>query len=182
MNQPLRRKLLSREELARFSRDLCAAGQRLVLTNGCFDLLHVGHVRYLTAARELGDVLAVAVNNDQSVRRLKGPGRPVTPAEERAEILAALGVVDAVTIFGEDTAEAIVDQVRPAIYVKGGDYSDRPDDTEFPPEGHIVRVYGGEVRIIPYVPGHSTSAILERQRASPTEVAGEVPPGDRDRR
>ena len=139
-----------------------ADGRRLVLTNGCFDLLHVGHVRYLQAARLLGDALAVGVNGDASAGRLKGPRRPLTPEAERAEILAALECVDLVTIFGEDTACELVKEVRPAIYVKGGDYSLDPDDPTFPPEGQVVREYGGEVHVVPFVAGHSTSEILRR--------------------
>lgn len=137
-------------------------GKRLVLTNGCYDLLHVGHVRYLQAARRLGDVLVVGVNADDSVRRLKGSGRPVTGEADRAEILAALEAVDFVTIFDEDTASELVAAVRPDVYVKGGDYSADPQDPSFPIEGHTVLAHGGEVRVLPFVPGRSTTAILSR--------------------
>lgn len=137
-------------------------GKRLVLTNGCYDLLHVGHVRYLRAARLLGDALAVGVNADESVRRLKGPGRPVTNAADRAEILAALEAVDFVTVFDEDTAAELVAAVQPDVYVKGGDYSADPQAPSFPIEGHTVHAYGGEVTVIPFVPGRSTTGILRR--------------------
>lgn len=145
-----------------------AEGKRLVLTNGCFDLLHVGHVRYLKEARRLGDALAVGVNSDRSVRALKGPGRPVTPEDERAEILAALECLDFVTVFDEDTAELLVDEVKPAVYVKGGDYSSDPNDPRFPPEGRLVTAYGGSVAVIDYLPGHSTSALLQRLQRNVT--------------
>ncbi|MDQ2745086.1 MAG: adenylyltransferase/cytidyltransferase family protein [Chloroflexota bacterium] len=138
--------------------------QRLVLTNGCFDLLHVGHVRYLQAARALGDALAVGLNSDVSVQRLKGRTRPYTSEAERAEILAALECIDFLTIFAEDTAELLVEEIRPALYVKGGDYSCDPDSPTFPPEGHVVEKYGGRVAILPHVPGRSTSALINRVR------------------
>ncbi len=138
--------------------------QSLVLTNGCFDLLHVGHVRYLQAARALGDALAVGLNSDASVRRLKGPTRPYTPETERAEILAALGCIDFLTIFHEDTAELLVEGIRPAVYVKGGDYSSDPRSASFPPEGQVVEKYGGRLTIVPHVPGRSTSALIDQVR------------------
>jgi D-beta-D-heptose 7-phosphate kinase/D-beta-D-heptose 1-phosphate adenosyltransferase len=134
-----------------------AAGRRVVFTNGCFDILHRGHVRYLRQARTLGDVLVVAVNSDESVRRIKGPGRPIIPAEDRAAVLAALSVVDHVVIFAEETPVRLVAAVRPDVYVKGGDYR-----AEALPEAAVVWGYGGEVRILPYLPGRSTTAILAR--------------------
>jgi rfaE bifunctional protein nucleotidyltransferase chain/domain len=139
-----------------------AAGRRLVLTNGCFDLLHIGHVRYLEQARTLGDALAVAVNSDASVQRLKAPGRPINPADERAEVVAALESVDFVVIFDEDTAESLVAEVQPAFYVKGGDYSEEPESDLYPPEGRVATEHGGEVRVLEYVPNRSTSATLRR--------------------
>ncbi|MDQ2744501.1 MAG: adenylyltransferase/cytidyltransferase family protein [Chloroflexota bacterium] len=151
---------MSRKELAKRSRELRAEGKTLVLTNGCFDLLHVGHIRYLAAAREMGDALAVGVNSDDSVRQLKGPSRPITSSEDRVEILAALEMVDFVTVFDEDTAAKLAGDIAPAMYVKGGDYSSDPRDPRFPIEGHTVCAQGGTVRIIPYVADHSTSAIL----------------------
>lgn len=134
-----------------------AAGRRVVFTNGCFDILHAGHVRYLRQARALGDLLVVAVNSDASVRRLKGSGRPVNPQEDRVEVLAALACVDHVLVFDSDTPVDLVRQVRPDVYVKGGDY-----DVAALPEAPVVRAYGGEVRILPYLPGRSTSAVLDR--------------------
>lgn len=144
-------------------------GIPLVLTNGCFDILHVGHVRYLQQARTLGGALVVAVNSDASVRRLKGPGRPVTTECDRAEVIAALEVVDYVTVFDEDTAVELVAAVRPDVYVKGGDYAQDPLDATFPVEGHTVRSYGGKVQIIPFVPGRSTSGIVRRISESAVE-------------
>lgn len=152
--------MVQRKELARHRSALSERGQRLVLTNGCFDLLHVGHVRYLQRARTLGDALAVGINSDRSARRIKGEGRPLTPEAERAEILAALECVDFVTIFDEGTATKLVQEVRPDVYVKGGDYPSDPAHPDFPVEGHAVRSYGGSVSIVDYVPGHSTSGIL----------------------
>jgi rfaE bifunctional protein nucleotidyltransferase chain/domain len=138
---------------------LRAAGSRLVLTNGCFDLLHVGHVRYLRAARELGDFLAVALNSDSSVRALKGAERPFVPENERAEVLAALACVDAVVVFGEPTAEALVAALRPEVYVKGDDYTEAAL-----PEAGIVRAYGGTVRLLPASPDLSTTVLVARIR------------------
>ncbi|MBI2845387.1 MAG: D-glycero-beta-D-manno-heptose 1-phosphate adenylyltransferase [Chloroflexi bacterium] len=134
-----------------------AQGQRVVLTNGVFDLLHVGHVRYLKEAKSLGDFLIVGLNSDASAARLKGEGRPILPQEQRAEALSALECVDGVVIFEQDTAEELVVAIKPHIYVKGGDYtSDRL------PEARVVTAYGGEVRILPLTPGISTSDILRR--------------------
>ena len=124
--------------------DAKAKGNTIVFTNGCFDILHAGHVRYLNAAKALGDVLIVGLNNDESVRRLKGEGRPVNPSEDRAEVLAALRAVDHVVVFGEATAEELVRQLKPDIYVKGGDYS-----LETLPEAQIVGSYGGKTVLIP---------------------------------
>jgi len=136
-----------------------ARGARIVFTNGCFDVLHRGHVGYLSQARELGDVLVVAVNSDESVRRLKGPTRPVNPQEDRAAVLAALGCVDHVVVFDEDSPERLLEAVRPDVYVKGGDY--RP---ELIPEAELVTRLGGEVRTLDYLPDRSTSAIIDRIR------------------
>lgn len=142
---------------------LRARGLRVVLTNGHFDLLHVGHVRYLQAARSLGDRLIVGLNGDDTTRRLKGEGRPYVGEAERAELLAALAWVDYVVIFHEVTAESLVDSLRPDIYVKGGDYG-----TGKPlPEGKIVAAYGGVTQILPFHEGHSTTALIQRIRGSP---------------
>lgn len=135
---------------------------QVVLTNGHFDLLHVGHLRYLQAARELGDLLVVGVNDDRVTAVRKGPGRPVLPENERAELLAGLACVDLVTIFHESTAEHLVRLVRPGIYVKGGDYG--PGGAELP-ERAVVEEIGGAVRILPFVGGRSTTEIIEAIRA-----------------
>ena len=123
-------KVVSVDELARVSKALRAEGRRLVVTNGCFDLIHVGHVRYLQAARKLGDALAVAVNGDASVRALKGEGRPLNRENDRAEVLAALACVDYVAVFQEMRATRFLEEVKPAIYVKGGDYKPETLDAE----------------------------------------------------
>ncbi|MDP9351277.1 MAG: D-glycero-beta-D-manno-heptose 1-phosphate adenylyltransferase [Chloroflexota bacterium] len=138
-------------------------GERAVFTNGCFDLLHVGHVRYLRQARELADVLIVAVNTDDSVRELKGPERPVVPEDERAEVLAALEAVDYVVLFPDRTAERLVGVLKPELYVKGGDYT---LDLRSLPEAGVVQRYGGEVRLMPVHPGRSSSALLSRLKGS----------------
>jgi D-glycero-beta-D-manno-heptose 1-phosphate adenylyltransferase len=147
------------EELSERSKQLRAAGKRLVATNGCFDLIHVGHVRYLQAARALGDLLAVGLNGDRSVRELKGKGRPVVAERDRAEILAALQCVDLVTIFPELRATQFIAASRPAIYVKGGDYSSETLNEE---ERALLEKIGAEIRIIPFEPGYSTSRLLEQ--------------------
>ena len=150
--------LIQRAQIAQFSAVLRDAGARVVFTNGCFDILHAGHVRYLAAARALGDYLILGLNSDASVRRrLKGETRPVNSEADRAEVVGALASVDYVVIFGEDTAEALIDEVRPAVYVKGGDYT-----RETLPESRIVEAYGGEVAFIPLVAGKSTTNIIER--------------------
>lgn len=136
-------------------------GQRVVCTNGHFDLLHIGHLRYLQAARALGDVLVVGVNDDAMTTQRKGPSRPILPEDERAELLAGLACVDYVTIFHEPTAERVVALLRPDVYVKGGDYG--PDGAALP-EAEIVAGYGGETVILPLVPGRSTTSIVEAIR------------------
>ncbi len=136
------------------------AGHVVVLTNGCFDLLHVGHVEYLTRARALGDALIVGVNDDASVRRLKGPGRPLVPAVERATLVAALAVVDLVVIFAEDTAIGLVRALRPDIYAKGGDWGG-PGGRRLP-EWEAAQAVGAEVRFLPYLPSHSTTQLIRR--------------------
>ncbi len=154
-------KILTLPELAAHAAAIRAAGEQLVLTNGCFDLLHVGHVRYLEQAAELGDRLAVAVNGDESVRALKGPGRPLNGADDRAEVLAALGCVDFVTIFPAVRATAVIEAVRPAIYVKGGDYT---IDSLDPEEVAALKKVGVEIKTLPLVPGKSTTDLIERMR------------------
>jgi len=130
-------------------------GKRLVLANGCFDLLHVGHVRYLEGARRLGDVLLVGINSDRSVARLKGPGRPIMTAEERAELVGSLAAVDGVVIFDEDTANALVRALRPTVHAKGTDYT-----TESVPEGAAVRETGGRVAIAGDAKQHATRDLI----------------------
>jgi rfaE bifunctional protein nucleotidyltransferase chain/domain len=132
-----------------------AGGRRVVLANGCFDLLHVGHVRYLAAARALGDVLIVGLNADASVRRLKGPGRPLVPAAERAEMLAALTAVDHVVVFDDDTADRLVALLRPAVHAKGTDYT-----PESVPERASVRAAGGQVAIAGDSKAHSSRDLI----------------------
>lgn len=156
-------KIVSLEELSQRSKQLRAAGKKLVATNGCFDLLHVGHVRYLQAARALGDLLAVGLNGDSSVHQLKGKGRPITAEHDRAEILAALECVDLVTIFPEMRATQFIAASHPAIYVKGGDYSPETLNEE---ERAILKEIGAEIRFIPFEAGYSTSAMLEKVRKS----------------
>ena len=150
---------LSVEDLARESDRLRAEGRRLVLTNGCFDILHVGHVDYLERARELGHALAVAINSDDSVRSLKGPSRPVNCAEDRARVLSALRAVDYVVIFETPRATGVIRAVRPALYAKGGDYTVDSLDAG---ERAALQEAGTDIRILPLVPGRSTTAILAR--------------------
>ncbi len=152
-------KIVGLEELSQRSKQLRAAGKKLVATNGCFDLLHVGHVRYLQAARALGDLLAIGLNGDRSVRELKGKGRPVTGERDRAEVLAALQCVDLVTIFPEMRATQFIGASHPAIYVKGGDYSPETLNEE---ERALLNEIGAEIRFIPFEAGYSTSRLLEQ--------------------
>jgi rfaE bifunctional protein nucleotidyltransferase chain/domain len=141
---------------------LRAAGQRLVFTNGHFDLLHVGHLDYLEKARALGDALILGLNGDSSTEHLKGSGRPIVPAVERARLLAALRPVDAVVIFDGPTADDLISKLQPEIYVKGGDYAHK-----HLPERAAVEAYGGRVVLIDYLPGHSTTALIQKIRALP---------------
>lgn len=158
-------KIVTREQLTNIVDNLKAAGKTVVFTNGCFDVLHVGHVRYLAAARALGDCLIVGLNSDDSVRGLKGPTRPVNAECDRAEVLAALAAVDYVVIFSERTAENLVAILRPDIYVKGGDY--RVEDL---PEAKVVVAYGGKTVLIPEVPGKSTTNVVEKIKSMKYEV------------
>lgn len=151
--------LIARDDVEKFFAILRAGGQRIVFTNGCFDILHTGHVRYLKAARSLGDCLAVGLNSDVSVRRLKGPERPVNAEADRAEVLDALFAVDYVTIFDEPTAEDLIARIRPDVYVKGGDYT-----LDSLPEAKIVQQYGGRVAFVDLVPGRSTTKVIEKLR------------------
>lgn len=155
----MKKKILDDEQLAAISQEMRDEGRKLVLTNGCFDLLHVGHVRYLESARALGEALAVAINGDESVRALKGEGRPLNNEADRAEVIAALGCVDHVVIFQEIRATKLLEKVRPAIYVKGGDYS---QETLHAKERAALERTGAEIRILPFEEGHSTSGLLEK--------------------
>jgi D-glycero-beta-D-manno-heptose 1-phosphate adenylyltransferase len=159
----MKKKIVSVEELARIAKAMRAAGKRLVLTNGCFDLLHLGHVRYLRAARTLGDVLAVGLNGDHSVRELKGADRPINNERDRAEVIAALEDVDFVAIFPEVRATRFLETVAPEIYVKGGDYT---SDTLNAEERAVMEKIGTEIRFIPFEPGYSTSRIIERLKGA----------------
>lgn len=158
-------KILGPDRLAAIADSLRAQGRKLVLTNGCFDLLHVGHVRYLQAARALGDALAVAINGDDSVRVLKGEGRPLSTAGDRAEIVAALECVDYVVVFPEVRVTRLIEKVRPSVYVKGGDYTSA---TLHPDERAALEKIGAEIQIVPFEPGHSTSALIERMQKLPS--------------
>ncbi len=153
------RRVLTLSELLEMRPGWRDAGLRVVVTNGTFDLLHIGHIRYLQAAREFGDMLVVGVNSDASVRGYKAAGRPVVPQNERAEIVAALRCVDYATIFDEPTAARLVEALQPDIYVKGGDYA--PGGKPLP-EAESVEAYGGDVRIVPLVLGHSASDLINK--------------------
>lgn len=152
-------KVVPLEKLQQRVKDLRAAGKKIVATNGCFDLLHAGHVRYLNAARVLGDALIVGINGDKSVRELKGQGRPVNNQNERAEIVAALGCVDLVTIFPEMRATRFLELAAPDVYVKGGDYN---QDTLNADEREVLQKVGAKIDIVPFEPGYSTTDLLAR--------------------
>jgi rfaE bifunctional protein nucleotidyltransferase chain/domain len=158
-------KILSRPALKRRLANLRRSGQRIVFTNGCFDLVHPGHIRYLSAARRLGDVLVVALNSDDSVRRLKGSGRPLVPERDRCEVVAALEVVDYVTTFSDDTPYALIKDLQPDVLVKGGDW--RPDEIV---GADVVRARGGTVRSLPYARSYSTTALVRRIERSKVKV------------
>ncbi|CAN5768750.1 hypothetical protein BH11VER1_BH11VER1_10230 [soil metagenome] len=150
------------EEIREYRAQLHALGQKLVFTNGCFDLLHAGHVRYLQQARALGDGLIVALNADASVRALKGPTRPVNTEEDRAEILMALQCVDGVVVFDEPRVTRLIEEIKPDIYTKGGDYT---VESLNPEERAALDKVGAEICILPLVPGRSTTATLQRLKA-----------------
>jgi rfaE bifunctional protein nucleotidyltransferase chain/domain len=149
--------VLDREELVKQVKAARESGARIVLANGCFDVLHVGHIRYLAGAKELGDVLVVGINSDEQVALQKGSGRPLLPATERAEIVAALEPVTFVTIFSEPTVEELLLALKPDVHAKGTDYT-----SETVPERDVVRSYGGQVAIVGDPKDHSTSAIIAR--------------------
>ena len=150
------KKIFERKAIAQQVARWKQAGDKIVFTNGCFDLLHVGHIRYLRGAKELGSKLVVGLNGDESVRQLKGEGRPLMPADERAEILAALSDVDAVVIFDEPDVRALLQDLRPDIHAKGTDYTE-----DSVPEREVVAEYGGRVAIVGDPKDHSTTSIIE---------------------
>lgn len=154
------KKLISMTDLVSQVASLRAQGHRIILTNGCFDLIHVGHIRYLQGAKALGGILVVGVNGDQAVRQLKGAGRPVMPDIERAEIVAALACVDFVTIFDTLTVHPLLEALRPDVHAKGTDYT-----TETVPEREFVRSYGGQVAIVGDPKDHSTTGLLQKTAA-----------------
>jgi glycerol-3-phosphate cytidylyltransferase len=149
--------LVARKDIAKFCEILRQGGQKVVFTNGCFDILHAGHVTYLEAAKAQGDVLVLGLNTDESVRRLKGPERPINSELDRAKVVGALKAVDYVVLFGEQTAEAVIAEVKPDVYVKGGDYT-----LDTLPEAKIVQSYGGKVAFIDMVEGRSTTNIINK--------------------
>jgi D-glycero-beta-D-manno-heptose 1-phosphate adenylyltransferase len=156
---PTRHKIRSQQEMAAFSTELKAMGKRVVYTNGCFDIMHPGHVTYLEHARSLGDALIVALNSDVSVRALKGPKRPILPEADRALLLAALGCVDCVTLFDEVRCTGVIELARPNVYVKGGDYTIATLD---PGERAALEGCGAEIVFVPIVAGVSTTDIIAR--------------------
>ncbi len=149
--------IIARDKVAEFCQVLRDGGQKVVFTNGCFDILHAGHVRYLNKARSFGDCLVLGLNTDSSVSRIKGPSRPINSQLDRAEVVGALKSVDYVVFFDEPTAEALIRQVRPDVYVKGGDYT-----LDTLPEGQIVLGYGGKVELVQLVEGRSTTNVIAR--------------------
>lgn len=158
--------VVNEDQLLNAITDVRVKGKRIVFTNGCFDILHAGHVRYLQQAKQLGDFLIVAINDDESVKRLKGPGRPINNAEQRLAVLAGLGVVDWVVSFADDTPERLLKKLKPEILVKGGDYT-----IDQVVGANIVRAYGGEVRVLGVTKGVSTTAIIDRMvKAVETQV------------
>lgn len=158
-----RDKVVPLERLPAWREEVRRSGRRLVVTNGCFDLLHAGHVTYLEAAREQGDLLLVGLNGDDSVRQLKGPGRPLNPEQDRALVLGALEAVAAVCIFPEVRAAAFLRLAQPDVYVKGGDYTIETLDAE---ERSIVEQAGGKIVLIPFLPGRSTTLLLKKVSTS----------------
>ncbi len=153
------KKIVPLDELPKRAKALRAAGKKIVLTNGCFDLLHVGHVRYLKGARALGDALVVGVNGDRSVRKLKGEGRPLNNEKDRAEVVASLESVDLVAIFPELRATRFIELVKPDIYVKGGDYDSA---TLNPEERRMLEHLGSKIDIVPFEKGYSSSSLIAK--------------------
>ena len=151
------KRVLNREEASKLIEDLKKQGKQVVFTNGCFDILHVGHMTYLEEAKEFGDYLFVGVNSDESVKRLKGPTRPINSEVDRAELLAGLKAVDYTVIFTEDIPVELIGELKPSIHVKGGDY--KKEDL---PETKVVESYGGRVEIVSLVEGKSTSNVVKK--------------------
>ena len=149
--------LINRNDAAKFCDELKRRGKKIVFTNGCFDIIHAGHVRYLTTAKNFGDVLIVGLNTDESVCRLKGANRPINNQSDRAEVLLGLKAVDHVIFFGEATAENLIAEVKPNVYVKGGDYT-----LATLPEAQVVQKFGGRVELVNLVAGRSTTNIVEK--------------------
>ncbi|MFH1980527.1 MAG: D-glycero-beta-D-manno-heptose 1-phosphate adenylyltransferase [Pseudomonadota bacterium] len=169
--RPVQPKIIPFERIAAVAEGLREKGSRIVFTNGCFDLLHIGHIRYLSAARDCGDCLVVGLNADESVHRIKGPERPVTPEDQRAEVLAALSCVDFITVFSEDTPKRLIAAVRPHVLVKGADWAEADIVG-----ADIVRADGGDVVRIPVVKDVSTTGIIARIRsAQPPLPPGKTP-------
>jgi len=155
----VREKVKKRQALGTIAAQAKTEGKKIVFTNGCFDLLHRGHVQLLREAKNLGDILIVALNSDRSVRQIKGPDRPILPEEERAELIAALEMVDYVTMFDEPDPLNVIRELRPDVLAKGGDWAeDKIVGREF------IESYGGRVAVIPFLKGHSTTEIIERMR------------------
>ena len=149
--------LLERNLIKETCEEIQQGGKKIVFTNGCFDILHVGHVRYLTTAKSFGDVLIVGLNTDESVKMLKGENRPINNEKDRAEVLLGLKAVDYVVLFGERTAENLVSEIRPNVYVKGADYT-----VDKIPEAKIVQSYGGQIELVKFVAGHSTTETIKK--------------------
>ncbi len=150
-------RILDRKEASKLIEDLKNQGKKVVFTNGCFDILHVGHLRYLNEAKECGDILVVGVNSNESVSRLKGPTRPINTELDRAEMLCGLKAVDYAVIFHEDTPVELIEELKPSIHVKGGDYK-----VEDLPESKVVFAYGGEVKILSLIKGKSTTNVVNK--------------------
>jgi rfaE bifunctional protein nucleotidyltransferase chain/domain len=153
----LKKKIKNHDELAEIIADMHSAGKKVVFTNGCFDIIHTGHVRYLEVARSFGDCLVVAINSDASVRKIKGEKRPIMSEKERAELMAALAVVDYVTIFEEEDPHHVITELLPDVLVKGGDWA--PDEII---GRDVVVDNGGKVYTVPYIEGASTTGVIER--------------------
>ena len=154
--------LIDRKLIIETCKEIRQRGKKIVFTNGCFDIIHVGHVRYLTTAKSFGDVLIVGLNTDESVKKLKGEDRPINNEKDRAEVLLGFKAVDYVVLFGERTAENLISEIRPDIYVKGGDYT-----IDTLPEAKIVQSYGGKIELVKFVDGHSTTNIIKQIAKTP---------------